>query len=133
MTKAERPNEPSSMEECCARRQAYLQNIDPQKREAIEAFHEKVRAEALRIDPERAEVAFWWADDDDPYQVSGMPVELSLCIGREHFARNPGSDIWIWFDDLPKETAEKLKHRRKPSFTITCDGDAIWNGIDTPI
>jgi hypothetical protein len=39
-----------------------------------------------------------------------LPEEFDQ-IGREHFASAPGSDIWVRFGDLPKETRAKLEHR----------------------
>jgi hypothetical protein len=120
-------------EEFWPRRNEHDRKVEAERGEQIEAYLAEAKAEALRIDPETAEVTFWWSDYDDPYGVYGRPIELCACVGREYFARNPDSDIWVWFDYLPEETLEKLKHRRKPSFTITPDDDAIWNGIDTPI
>jgi hypothetical protein len=39
-------------------------------------------------------------------------------VGREYFARSPGSDIWVCFRDLPEGTASSLweKHRSKLAF-----------------
>jgi hypothetical protein len=99
-----------------AKRKEYDRNMDPMKRAEIQAFLAEAKAEAQRIDPETAEVTFWWSDIDDPYCVYGRPV---ACVGREYFARNPDSDIWVWFGDLPKKTLKKLEHRRKPSFSAT--------------
>jgi hypothetical protein len=70
------------------------------------------KEEGLRIDPETAEVTYWHASVLDPYGIyPDMPEVLSGCVGREYFARNPGSDIWVSFDDLPRATDEALCRR----------------------
>jgi hypothetical protein len=68
------------------------------------------KEEALKIDPETAEVDWNYADEFDPYGVCDQwesPEELA-CVNRVYFARAPGSDIWVAFEDLPKETRDKL-------------------------
>ena len=63
---------------------------------------------ALKIDPETAEVFWDYREVEDPYcVVPDFPKELS-CVGREYFARSPGSDVWVWFGDLPEATASAL-------------------------
>jgi len=66
-----------------------------------------VRKEAgLKIDPETAEVDWIYALTLDPYGVyPDLPAD---CVGREYFARAPGSDVWVSFDDLPDATREAL-------------------------
>jgi hypothetical protein len=57
---------------------------------------------ALQIDPETAEVFWRYAQILDPYGVKpDLPDECD-CVGRVYFARSPGSDIWVCFDDLPE-------------------------------
>jgi hypothetical protein len=75
------------------------------------------REEALRIDPETAEVFWTYAQTFDPYGVERVPEELRQ-IGREYFARSPGSDVWVWFGDLPNTVAAALweKHRSQLAF-----------------
>jgi hypothetical protein len=94
----------------------------------IKRWLEIRREEGLRIDPETAEVDWNYVQTLDPYGVLDeweLPEEFH-CVGREHFARVPGSDIWVLFDDLPEETRAKLAHKEKPSFTIR-GGEVIWN------
>lgn len=74
--------------------------------------------EAMRIDPETAEVDWSYGETFDPY---GIGLELSdeeRQVGREYFARNRGSDIWVWFGDLPKKTRDMLwdMHSSKLAF-----------------
>jgi hypothetical protein len=103
------------------------------QRDALEELHKRVgqrverehwleirKKEALRIDPETAEVTWSYAQVLDPYGVLDkweLPEECD-CVGRAYFARAPGSDIWVEFGDLPDETREKLRnrHRRKLAF-----------------
>lgn len=79
----------------------------------------KIRKDAgSRIDPETAEVDWWYAQTLDPYGIHPDLPEEYYQVGREYFARSPGSDIWVSFDDLPKVVAKKLwkKHRSKLAF-----------------
>jgi hypothetical protein len=66
------------------------------------------KREGSLIDPETAEVAWWYAETLDPYCVGDLPPELQQ-VGREFFARNRGSSIWVWFSDLPDSTRTKLR------------------------
>ena len=99
----------------------------------IEAWLDERKREALLIDPATAEVDWSFEQTLDPYGViPDLPEELQQ-VGREYFARRPGSDIWVHFDDLPDDVREKLrKHpNAKPSFTVKANGQVIWN-IDLP-
>jgi hypothetical protein len=73
---------------------------------------------ALHIDPETAEVMWTWGETLDPYGIEpDLPNELRQ-IGREYFARSPGSDVWVWFGDLPDNIGDPLweKHRYQLAF-----------------
>ena len=78
-----------------------------------------VRKEAgLLIDPETAEVEWTYAFTLDPYGIyPDLPEELQQ-VGREYFARSPGSNVWVRFSDVPKEARDALweKHRVKLAF-----------------
>lgn len=68
----------------------------------------KRKEAGLKIDPETAEVM--WANGWtlDPYGVyPEIPAEYRQ-VGREYFARAPGSKIWVLFDDLPAATRHAL-------------------------
>jgi hypothetical protein len=86
-----------------------------------------IRKEAgLKIDPETAEVDWNYGQTLDPYGVCDeweLPEEFH-CVGREYFARSPGSDIWVEFGDLPEETRERLwaRHSRKLAFPAGLEG-----------
>jgi hypothetical protein len=75
------------------------------------------KCEAVKIDPQTAEVTWWYAETLDPYGVHNLPPE-SRQVGREYFARQPGSEIWVWFGDLPDDTCTKLweLHKRELAF-----------------
>jgi hypothetical protein len=84
------------------------------------------KEEALRIDPETAEVHWSYAQTLDPYGALDeweLPEEFHQ-IGREYFARNVGSDIWVEFGDLPDETRDKLRNRysRRLAFPAGLEG-----------
>jgi hypothetical protein len=71
---------------------------------------QSARKPPTKIDPETAEVDWQYRHVLDPYEVRDLTPE-EMCIGRSYFARAPGSDIWVSFHDLPKETVEALWHR----------------------
>ncbi len=74
----------------------------------VEQWLQIRKEEGLRIVPETAEVMYWHRRFGDPYSLGlDLPDDLQL-IGREYFARSIGSDIWVWFEDLPAETAARL-------------------------
>ena len=78
-----------------------------------------IRKEAgLKIDPETAEVEWVYGQTLDPYGVDPDLPEECRQIGRNYFARSPGSDIWVCFDDLPDATRDALwaKHKSKLAF-----------------
>jgi hypothetical protein len=90
-----------------------------------------IRREAgLKIDPATAEVDWWYAQTLDPYGVDpDLPEELRS-VGREYFACSPGSDVWVWFEDLPDATQNALWEKHKKSGFLNERGlDAII-GID---
>jgi hypothetical protein len=66
------------------------------------------RAVGQLIDPETAEVNSWHVQMVDPYgDYAELPPHLQ-CTGRAHFARAPGTDVWIESADLPETTVERL-------------------------
>jgi hypothetical protein len=66
-----------------------------------------------KIDPETAEVTWIYAYDFDPYGIEPELPEEYKWVSRNYFARSPGSDIWVWFGDLPIATAKALWEKRK--------------------
>ena len=68
-----------------------------------------IRKEAgLKIDAEIAEVHWTYAQTLDPYGIYPEPPDECWQVGREYFARSPGSDIWVEFGDLPEATRDAL-------------------------
>lgn len=60
------------------------------------------------IDPETAEVNWWYVEMLDPYgDYAELPPHFQ-CTGRAHFARAPGTDVWIESAHLPKATVKRL-------------------------
>ena len=77
------------------------------------------REEAGRhIDPATAEVFWTYAQTLDPYGIDPDLPEEYQQTGREYFARSPGSEIWVWFGDLPEATRTALwaKHKHVLAF-----------------
>jgi hypothetical protein len=69
------------------------------------------RAAGKLIDPATAEIEWRYAQTLDPY---GDGLELTpeeQQVGREYFARDPGSDIWVNTGDLPEATCEAIWKR----------------------
>ena len=85
---------------------------------------ERRRKIGLTIDPARAETTFWWADVFDPYWLRPRKYH-GRCVGREEFARNPGTEEWVNFADLPEKTRDELWQRdgRKLTFPYGLDPD----------
>jgi hypothetical protein len=80
---------------------------------------------ALLIHPVTAEVTWVHAQTLDPYGIQpDLPQEYRQ-IGREYFARSPGSDVWVHFGDLPDATLEGLRRRADQATDCLFDGDAI--------
>lgn len=79
----------------------------------VEQWLQIRKEEALRIDADNAEVFWSFEHTLDPYGVDPELPEECRQVGREYFARSPGSDIWVWFGDLPAETRKKLWNRRE--------------------
>lgn len=63
---------------------------------------------ALQIDPATAEVSWSYGMTMDPYGVEPNLLDELKQIGRLYFARAPGSDIWVNFDDLPDAVCSAL-------------------------
>jgi hypothetical protein len=92
----------------------------------VEAFLASRREAGLKIDPATAEVEWLFGETLNPYGVEPLPKEYGGQVGREYFARAPGSGVWVSFHDLPTATAKALQNRCPPSFTITTQG-IRWN------
>jgi hypothetical protein len=86
--------------------------------EELKEWYAIRKEEGLRIDPSTAEVNWWYAQVVDPYDVCPELHEEWGCVGREYFARRPGSDIWVVFGDLQEQTRDALweRHASKLAF-----------------
>ena len=71
------------------------------------------KEEGRKIDPETAEVMWSFADANDPYNIDPLPE--FICVGRTYYARRPGSDTWVDFNDLPTATCDALWEKHKQS------------------
>jgi hypothetical protein len=91
---------------------------DPTKAAALKEWLAIRKEAGLKIDPETAEVDWWYAQTLDPYGVYPELPEDCRQVGREYFARSPESDIWVEFGDLPEATRTALwqKYRSRLAF-----------------
>jgi hypothetical protein len=82
------------------------------------------KAEGLKIDPATAEVDWTYAQTLDPYGFYPDLPEDCQQVGRAHFARRPGSEVWVVFGDLPEKTREALwnRHKTKLAFPAGLEG-----------
>ena len=79
--------------------------------EECQEFLSTRREAGKHIDPTTAEVEWDYGEIMDPYGIDpDLPDELK-CSGRIYFARSPGSDIWVCFDDLPEAVCGALWER----------------------
>jgi hypothetical protein len=86
---------------------------------------EERRAAGLLLDPSTAEIDWNYAQTLDPYG-DGLPLlPQEEQIGREYFARAPGSDIWVSIGDLPDAMRDAIWKR----FENT-EGAILRIGID---
>ena len=86
---------------CTARRRG--QHGGPNKQSSKNGS-QSARQRRLKIDPDTAEVDWEYGQTLDPYGVCPDLPEEYQQVGREYFARAPGSEVWVHFGDLPKET-----------------------------
>jgi hypothetical protein len=88
-----------------------------------------------QIDPDTAEVFWTYGLTLDPYGVyPDLPEEYQQ-VGREYFARAPGTKVWVSFHDLPQGTRDRLwaRHSRKLAFPAGLEGQRNWSkGPTTP-
>jgi hypothetical protein len=89
--------------------------------------------EGLKIDPATAEVDWSYGWDLDPYGICDELPEEFQQVGRQYWARSPGSDIWVHFGDLPQETRERLWTRqgRTLAFPVGLEGIVAMATQDT--
>ena len=116
-------------ERLAARQKAPQESADQIKKREWLAIRKKA---GRRIDPETAEVLWSYEYTLDPYGLEPELPEEYRQVGREYFARSPGSNIWVWFGDLPAATQDALWEKHKSSLAfpaglppIEDDGSAV--------
>jgi hypothetical protein len=67
------------------------------------------REEGRTMNPETAQVVVEYVQMLDPYGIKRHLAEH--CVGRQFFARSPGSDEWVWCGDLPDAVHDRLRER----------------------
>jgi hypothetical protein len=90
-----------------------------------------VRKDAgLKIDPETAEVFWEYGQVCDRYRLYDLTAEED-CIGRNYFARPPGTDVWVSFDDLPAAVRDRLWARMRAGEFDDEKLDWLFGDLDT--
>ena len=79
----------------------------------VKEFRSIHKAAGIEIDPAEAEVMWEYGQTGDPYGINPDLPEEEKQVGRVYFARSPGTDIWVWFGDLPAATLTALWQRIK--------------------
>lgn len=72
------------------------------------------KAEALKIDPDTAEVSWIYGDKNDPYclcRIRADDHQHVIDLGAIWFAKSPDSDVWVWNRNLPAEVFDKIGQR----------------------
>ena len=78
--------------------------------------------EITQIDPATAVCDWTYADFCDPYGLGDVP---HVQVGRENFVQASG-DRWVWFGDLPQETATALCERHKGKLAFPAGLENLW-------
>jgi hypothetical protein len=106
-----------SAEQWFAIGRAAARQTDPNSAE-VQRWRAVRKAAGLQIDPETAEVVWTYAQTLDPYGVYPELPEEYQQVGREYFARAPGTNVWVDFGDLPPDVHHALweKHKSKLAF-----------------
>ena len=65
----------------------------------------------------------------DPYGLYDLTDEED-CIGRNYFARSPGSNVWVCFDDLPDAVRDRLWARLRAGDFADDDLGSLFGDLD---
>ena len=85
-----------------------------------------IRKEAgITIDPQTAEVTWKYGYTTDPYGVYADLSDEEKQIGRVYFARAPGSNLWVHYDDLPDATLDALRGSEQERRSLAANDDNI--------
>ena len=93
----------------------------PPRRRRLSAGGRSARKRRLRSTRKPLRSTGVYAQTLDPYGVLDeweLPEEFHQ-VGREYFARAPGSDVWVGFGDLPEQTLERLRQRGQSASSST--------------
>ena len=101
----------ASCEDRMKAEQDWFDNLDPQYVKETKEWRAVRKAEGLKIDPKAAETFWTYGSTIDPYGAWNFPDWFEDNVGREYWARNPGSEIWVNFCDLPAATSDALWKR----------------------
>jgi hypothetical protein len=83
------------------------------------------KEEGLKIDPYTAECDWRYIETFDPYGVDPELPDECRQVGRGYFARQPGSEVWVWFGDLPEKTRDALWERHKSELAFPAGLEGI--------
>jgi hypothetical protein len=83
-----------------------------------------------QIDPATAEVTCWHADYFDPYGDGLEHEVVGGGYGRQHYVRAPGSDYYVFIDDLPESRAEEVRRRIDDDYYSNESSDGWWRAVE---
>jgi len=84
------------------------------------------RNEARLIDPETAEIKSQNVPAMDPYRLFLEEPNDEIL---QYFARAPGSDIWVAWQDLPQEVEFALWLKHRETDPALCDPLSCWSSF----
>jgi hypothetical protein len=101
-------------QEIMARRDEYMRAVeaDPQRKRYIDEYLADVKAEAQKIETENAEFFRHHVVFEDPYNLYGLPVELTIAtLVKPTFVRRLPDGFWVLLEDLPADMRLKLRNK----------------------
>jgi hypothetical protein len=92
-------------------------------------FRNLMKIAGQQIDPATAEVLWTYALMPDPYSVMDNVPDSYWVVGREYFARAPGTSVWVSFEDLPEATRDALWNRHASKLAFPAGLEEVFAAV----